>query len=60
MKPDFGTATKFINALIKNNVTVHRGMEFDQTPGLTQVGDLVAQMFGCVGEFRRSIFEIPA
>ncbi|MBI4427265.1 MAG: hypothetical protein HY569_02185 [Candidatus Magasanikbacteria bacterium] len=36
------------------------GMEFGQTLGLTQVGDLVAQMFGCAGEFRRSIIKIPA
>lgn len=31
------------------------GLAPGQTPGLTQVGDLVAQLFGCADEYRRNI-----
>ncbi len=32
----------------------------NQSRGLTEVGDLIAQMFGCEGEFRQNIVRIPA
>jgi phosphopentomutase len=36
------------------------GLELGRGEGLTQVGDLVAQMFGCADQFRKSIVHVPA
>lgn len=60
-RPDYGYHNREPLPLLVERIGADTlGLEMHTSEGLTEVGALVAQMFGCADEFRQSIVRIPA